>query len=84
MILPSGAYFSLDHAEFRRLEQLIEEARALHDPPNAGVRLSRFQASLWEEFQKLGVIETQATAWVRRCRVWQTQVTERIIRRPNH
>jgi Superfamily II DNA/RNA helicases, SNF2 family len=46
---------------------LIEEARALQDSPGGPLRISRFQAGLWEELAALGVVDRQA-------RVWQQQV----------
>ena len=63
LILPSGTFFSLDREELRELAQLIAEARGLHDAPGDGIRLSRFQASLWEDFQHLGVVTAQAGQW---------------------
>jgi superfamily II DNA or RNA helicase len=63
LVLPSGTFFSLDHEELRELAQLIAEARGLHDGPGDGIRLSRFQASLWEDFQRLGVVTAQASQW---------------------
>jgi superfamily II DNA or RNA helicase len=63
LILPSGTYFSLDRDELRELAQLIAEARGLLDGPSDGIRLSRFQASLWEDFLRLGVVTAQASAW---------------------
>jgi len=63
LILPSGTYFSLDRQDLRELAQLIAEARALQVGPGDGIRLSRFQASLWEDFQQLGVVTAQAGAW---------------------
>ena len=63
LILPSGTFFSLDREELHELAQLIAEARGLHDTPGDGIRLSRFQASLWEEFQRLGVVTAQASQW---------------------
>jgi SNF2 family DNA or RNA helicase len=63
LLLPSGTYFSLDHPELRQLAELIAEARSLHDPPPGRVRLSRFQASLWEELQAIGIVTAQAGAW---------------------
>jgi len=63
LILPSGTFFSLDREELRELAQLIAEARGLRDAPGDGVRLSRFQASLWEDFQRLGVVTAQASQW---------------------
>ncbi|HEX3981780.1 MAG TPA: SNF2-related protein [Acidimicrobiales bacterium] len=63
LILPSGTYFSLDRDELRELARLIAEARALLDTTSDGIRLSRFQASLWEDLQRLGVVTAQAGAW---------------------
>jgi superfamily II DNA or RNA helicase len=63
LILPSGTFFSLDREELRELAQRITEARALRDAPGDGIRLSRFQASLWEDFQRLGVVTAQAGEW---------------------
>jgi superfamily II DNA or RNA helicase len=63
LLLPSGAYFSLDRPELHQLADLIAEARSLHDAPSSQVRLSRFQADLWEDFQRLGIVAEQAGAW---------------------
>ena len=63
LVLPSGTFFHLDREELRELAQLIAEARGLHDAPSDGVRLSRFQASLWEDFLRLGVVTAQASQW---------------------
>jgi len=63
LLLPDGAYFSLDKPELQRLARLIEEARALQDSPDGPLRISRFQAGLWEELAALGVADDQARAW---------------------
>ena len=64
LLLPDGAYFSLDKPELRQLARLIEEARALQDDPgDQRLRISRFQAGLWEELTGLGMVERQARAW---------------------
>jgi len=63
LILPSGTYFSLDRPELRQLAELIVEARALADDRSDTIRLSRFQASLWEDLQRLGVVTAQAREW---------------------
>ena len=68
LILPSGTYFSLDREELRQLAGLIAEARALDDQVGDGLRLNRFQASLWEDLQRLGVVTAQARAWERTVR----------------
>jgi superfamily II DNA or RNA helicase len=63
LILPSGTYFSLDREELRELAQLIAEARAIQDVAGAGIRLSRYQASLWDDIQRLGVSSAQVSRW---------------------
>ncbi|QQZ15755.1 MULTISPECIES: DEAD/DEAH box helicase [Rhodococcus] len=63
LLLPDGAYFSLDKPELHTLRKLIDEARALRDRADGTLRLSRFQASLWDEFAALGTVERQATQW---------------------
>jgi len=65
LLLPDGAYFSLEKPELGALRRLIDEARALQDRPGGPLRISRFQAGLWEEFAALGVAATQAEAWQR-------------------
>ena len=63
LLLPDGAYFSLDKPELRQLASLIEEARALQEVVSGPLRISRFQAGLWEELAALGVVGRQARAW---------------------
>src|SRR5579862_3018046 len=63
LLLADGAYFSLDKPELTALARLIGEARALQDQPDDGLRISRFQAGLWEELSALGVVGHQAAAW---------------------
>ena len=63
LLLPDGAYFSLDKPELQQLAKLIEEARALQDTVGGPLRISRFQAGLWEELAALGVVGHQAQAW---------------------
>lgn len=63
LLLPDGVYFSLDKPQLQALRTLIDEARALQEIPRGPLRISRFQAGLWEELAALGVIERQARAW---------------------
>ncbi|MGG5170660.1 SNF2-related protein [Pseudarthrobacter sp. J1738] len=63
MLLPSGAHFSLDLPELHQLKDLIDEARALHDLGPDKLQISRFQAGLWEEFERLGIADQQAAQW---------------------
>lgn len=63
MLLPSGAYFSLDRPEFHQLRALIEEARSMNDLKDGELKISRFQAGLWDELAQLGIVDQQAEAW---------------------
>ncbi|HEV7976202.1 DEAD/DEAH box helicase [Amycolatopsis sp.] len=63
MLLPDGAYFSLEKPELQTLRKLIEEARALQDAPGDRLKISRFQVGLWDELSALGVVGRQARAW---------------------
>ncbi len=68
LLLPDGAYFSLDKPELAALARLIDEARTLQDQPDGALRISRFQAGLWEELADLGEVGHQAAAWQRQVR----------------
>ena len=63
MILETGVYFSLDRPEFAQLRDLIEESKALHDRHRPELTISRFQASLWDDLQSLGVAIDQSARW---------------------
>jgi SNF2 family DNA or RNA helicase len=63
LLLADGAYFSLQKPELQALARLIEEARALQDTPAGQLRISRYQAGLWDELAGLGVVGHQAAAW---------------------
>jgi superfamily II DNA or RNA helicase len=63
MLLPSGAHFSLDLPELHQLRELIDEARSLQDHHGDGLRISRFQAGLWDELTHLGLVDQQAAQW---------------------
>jgi superfamily II DNA or RNA helicase len=65
LLLPDGTYFALDKPELQALGRLIEEARALQDVPGDQLRISRFQAGLWQQLTELGVVGHQAAAWRR-------------------
>jgi superfamily II DNA or RNA helicase len=63
LLLHDGAYFSLQKPELQALARLIDEARALQDSQAGPLRISRYQAGLWDELAGLGVIDHQAAAW---------------------
>ncbi|MGC8512612.1 MAG: DEAD/DEAH box helicase [Acidimicrobiales bacterium] len=63
MFLPSGAWFSLERDDLRRLAELIVEARSLHDAPSGGVRLSRYQSSIWEDLSEVAPVDSDISGW---------------------
>ncbi|WP_307816174.1 DEAD/DEAH box helicase [Hoyosella rhizosphaerae] len=69
MVLPTGAFFSLDNPELTKLRNLITEAKMLDDSPGDDaqdrLRINRYQATLWEELVGLGVVTDQAAEWSR-------------------
>jgi superfamily II DNA or RNA helicase len=65
LLLADGAYFALDKPELAALAKLIDEARTLQDQPEGALRISRFQAGLWDELAGVGVVGHQAAAWQR-------------------
>src|SRR4051794_2425944 len=65
LLLPSGTWFDVRRPEFDRLRRLIDEARALQDADGTGLRISRYQAGLWDELVELGVVAEQSERWSR-------------------
>jgi hypothetical protein len=63
LVLDSGTWFSIERPELDQLRRLIEEARSLQDHESDGLRISAFQAGLWDELLQLGVVETQSARW---------------------
>ncbi|HET8600015.1 MAG TPA: DEAD/DEAH box helicase [Segeticoccus sp.] len=65
LLLDSGTWFRIDRPELERLRQLIDEARTLQDHDSPELRISKYQAGLWEELVALGVVEEQSRRWGR-------------------
>ncbi len=67
LILETGVYLPLDRPAFVRLRSLMEEARSLQerDDHGPGLRISRFQAGIWEELLQLGVVIEQSDRWTK-------------------
>lgn len=63
LLLPDGAFFSLQKPRLQALRRLIEESRALTDAPPSALSISRFQADLWDEMTQLAFVDSQAEAW---------------------
>ncbi|MCU1570614.1 MAG: hypothetical protein JWR33_1355, partial [Naasia sp.] len=62
LLLVDGSYLSLKQPVFDELRDLLTEASVL-DEWETGVRISRFQASLWADFEDLAEETQQAVAW---------------------
>ncbi|MEA9984448.1 MULTISPECIES: DEAD/DEAH box helicase [Subtercola] len=62
LLMVDKTYLTLDHPSFDRLRELLAEASALAEW-DTGVRISRYQASLWSEFEDLAEETVQAVAW---------------------
>ena len=62
LLLVDNSYLSLDQPVFLQLQHLIDEATALAEW-ETGVRISRYQSSLWADFEDLAEETEQAQAW---------------------
>ena len=62
MLLPDKTYFSLEHPLFDKLRELVSEASQLHDKTNE-LRITRYQASLWEELDELATHTEGPDSW---------------------
>ncbi|TFC28810.1 DEAD/DEAH box helicase [Cryobacterium sp. TMT1-3] len=60
--LIDNSYLSLQSPEFEKLHDLIAEARALPEW-ETGLRISRYQASLWSDFEDLADESVPAVSW---------------------
>src|SRR5690606_27543716 len=67
LFLPSGVYVSLDRPELDQLRALIAEAGGLEDEESGTgtLRVTPYQADLWEELQALGIVDAQSERWRR-------------------
>ena len=62
LLLVDNSYLSLRQPAFERLHELITEARTLQEW-DTGLRISRYQAALWHDFEDLADETEQAVAW---------------------
>ena len=62
LLLVDNSYLSLDHPAFAELHRLIDEASTLQEW-ETGPRISRYQASLWADFEDLADETVQAESW---------------------
>ncbi|NOJ60088.1 SWIM zinc finger family protein, partial [Arthrobacter sp. 260] len=60
--LVDHSYLSMNQPVFEQLRELIEEARALNEW-EPGLKISRYQAGLWAEFEDLAEETEEAQGW---------------------
>jgi len=65
LVLDSGTWFEIDRPELEQLRVLIDEARGLQDKESDDLRISAYQADLWDELTQLGVVQEQSDRWTR-------------------
>lgn len=65
LILDSGTWFRVNRPELQALRLLVEEARELQDRGGDDLRVTPWQAGLWEELVSLGVVARQSERWER-------------------
>jgi len=62
LFLDDGAWLRTDHPALARLHALVVEARALSDSRD-GLRINRYQASLWSDLEDVADVVEQADEW---------------------
>ncbi len=62
LLLIDDSFLSLEHPALDRLRVLISEAKALSEW-ETGLRISRYQTSLWADFEDLADYTEQAQSW---------------------
>ena len=62
VLLPDGLRFTLDR-RFDRLRDILDEAGALGDTLKPSVPVSRYQVDLFDELDRMGVVDAQSAAW---------------------
>jgi len=63
LLLVDNSYLSLQQPVFDELKRLIDEASALSEWETDAPKISRYQASLWAEFEDLADETEQAVSW---------------------
>lgn len=65
IVLPNGAYFSLDAPFFDKFRRMLADSDVIADWQPDSPRLSRYHMDLWAEFDELVDESTAAAAWRR-------------------
>jgi superfamily II DNA or RNA helicase len=63
VLMPDGLHFRLDDPRFERLREILDESGALQDSMGGKIRVGRYQAELFDELDRLGLIDAQAAEW---------------------
>jgi superfamily II DNA or RNA helicase len=63
LLMSDKTYVSLDQPLFEKLRALVSEASQLTDNKKDPLRLTRYQVSLWEEFENLATNVEGSDAW---------------------
>ncbi|QAY64309.1 DNA/RNA helicase [Xylanimonas allomyrinae] len=63
LLLSDGAWLRLDHPSLERLRLLLAEADGLTDRRSSQLRVTRHQASLWDELAEVADVVEQSEAW---------------------
>jgi superfamily II DNA or RNA helicase len=63
LVLPSGLTLPLRDGSFDELIGLIEEGRGLAEGPDGTLRVSRYDAAVWDGLDRIGELQGRALAW---------------------
>jgi superfamily II DNA or RNA helicase len=66
LVLPSGLYVALDRPELARLQEVVALAAQLRDADHGRLSVGSTDLTVWAELAELGVVDSQAAAWVER------------------
>jgi len=65
VIVGNGVHIAVDRPEFAHLAELVTAAGELQEQPRDGVRVGHHDLGLWDELAELGIVDAQASGWVR-------------------
>jgi superfamily II DNA or RNA helicase len=75
IIMPNGVHIRLDHPKFAQLAELVAAAAELEEQPRDGIAVHRGDLGLWDELADLGIVDAQASQWVRAAQALRGLVT---------
>lgn len=68
LVLPSGLYVTTDRPEFTRLREVVTAAAELRETAGDRVSVGKHDLGVWAQLAELGIVDSQADAWVSRAR----------------